>query len=242
MFKDLIRAGCQKLIGFENYLFVFSLINIARIRSGRGFEKEFQYFTGLITGEGIILDIGANIGIMTVTLAKKCTQAKVYAFEPIPQNIRTLERVIKHYQLNNVQIFPIALGDKNEEIKMIMPEMQHSKMQGLSHVLEASDQHEPGEIFSIRMETLDDVPALQVIAKVSAIKIDVENFEYYVLKGGRELLIKHRPIVYCELWNDGRRSLCIEFMQRLGYKVKIYQKGGLVDFTGQPAINFFFLP
>lgn len=241
MLKDLIRTGCQKLIGFDNYLFIFSLINITRIRTG-GYEKEFRYFAGMIPGEGAILDIGANIGIMTVTLAKKCHKANVYAFEPIPQNIRALERVINHYQLNNVQIFPTALGDENGEVKMLMPVMKHSKMQGLSHVMETIDEQEIGEIFSIPMQRMDDMPALKALAKISAIKIDVENFEYYVLKGGQVLLAKHRPLIYCELWDTDRRTLCIEFMQHLGYQVKIYYKDGLVNFTGQPAINFFFLP
>ena len=108
--------------------------------------------------------------------------------------------------------------------------------------LENLNKREPGEIFSVSMQRMDDMPALKALAKISAIKIDVENFEYYVLKGGQVLLTKHRPLIYCELWDTDRRALCIEFMQDLGYQVKIYYKDGLVNFTGQPAINFFFLP
>ena len=241
MLKNLIRTGCQKLMGFDNYLFIFSLINIALIRISV-YGKEFQYFLSMIPNEGAILDIGANIGIMTVLLAKKYTQTTVYAFEPIPQNIRALERVANHYQLTNVQIFSTALGNLNGEVKMLMPLVKYSKMQGLSHVLENLDKREPGEIFSVSMQRMDDMPVLQALSTISAIKVDVENFEYFVLQGAQVLLEKHRPIVYSELWNDDRRTLCIELMKHIGYKVKIFRKGGLVDFTGQPAVNFFFLP
>ena len=241
MLKDLIRMGCQKLIGFDNYLFIFSLINITRIQMG-GYEKAFQYFINMLPGEGVILDIGANIGVMTATIARKYNTANVYAFEPIPQNIAAIKRTIRYYQLNNVVLFPIALGNENKEVKMIMPTVQGSKMQGLSHILETDDGKEPSEIFFVPMQRLDDIPALQLLTRITAIKIDAENFEYYVLMGGKELLAKHLPLVYCELWNDDRRSHCIRFMQQLGYRVKLYDKGQLVNFTGQPAINFFFLP
>ncbi len=241
MLKDLIRMGCQKLMGFDNYLFIFSLINITRIQMG-GYEKSFQYFINMLPGEGVILDIGANIGMMTATMARKYNKANVYAFEPIPQNISAINRVLHYYKLNNVVLFPIALGNENKEVKMIMPTVHCTKMQGLSHVQETDDGNEPGEIFCVPMQRLDDIPALRVLNRITAIKIDVENVEYYVLMGGKDLLAKHRPLVYCELWNDDRRLHCIRFMQQLGYRVKLHENGHLVDFAGQPAINFFFLP
>jgi tRNA G46 methylase TrmB len=111
MIKDIIRTICQKLIGYKNYLFLFSLFTIRRIRSGRH-EEEFIFFMGMIPPEGTILDIGANIGIMTASLARRFPKAKVYAFEPIPNNIEALEKVVNHYKLQNVSLFKTALVKK----------------------------------------------------------------------------------------------------------------------------------
>ena len=240
-FKAYLRTACQQLLGFPNYLFLFSVWNIARIRWG-GYEKEFIHFLRLLPSHGTVLDIGANIGIMTTLLAKKANALTVYAFEPVPENIRAMKKVIRFHRLSNVKIFSNALGDSNSMEQMIMPVIHHAKMQGLSHVVEPADKKKQGQIFSIPMRRMDDMAELQELEEITAIKIDVENFEYYVLKGGQGVLKKHRPLVFCELWGDGRRALCIDLMKSLDYRVAIYHQGKLIDFDGQPAINFFFIP
>ncbi len=113
MLKDIIRTVCQKLLGYDTYLFLFSRFNIKRIERGRH-EQEFMYFLSLIPNKAAVLDIGANIGIMTVMLAKQLNNATIYAFEPIPENLKALKRVVKHYALNNVVVMETALGEKPE--------------------------------------------------------------------------------------------------------------------------------
>lgn len=241
MIKDIIRTFCQKLIGYKNYLFLFSLFTIRRIKSGRH-EKEFIFFMGMIPSEGTILDIGANIGIMTVSLAQRFPNAFVYAFEPIPNNISALEKVVAHYRLKNVQLFKTALGEESGELRMILPVVNNAKMQGLSHVIEDASGAEKGILFTVPVQKLDNMDALQQQKKITAIKIDVENFEYPVLKGGEMLLRKHMPLIYCELWDNEKRKLCMDYLSGLGYVICIFDGKGLVPFTGQPVINFFFVP
>ena len=242
MFKNLIRNLGQKLIGFDRYLFIFSLLTVLRIRVF-GYEKEFRYFNLMIKDDGAILDIGANIGIMTVMLAKRHPNATIYSFEPVPENARALEKVRKFFGLQNVQIIQTALGDVDEDAKMITPTISNAKMQGLSHIIESSSENgETGDVFPVQVQKLDNITSLQQLEKISAIKIDVENFEYYVLKGGENMLRKHRPLVFCELWNNERRDLCFELMKSMGYSIKIWQQGNLVDYNKQETLNYFFLP
>jgi FkbM family methyltransferase len=240
MLKNTIRNWCQKLMGFDQYLFLFSIANIFGVRF-LGYEKEFRYFSNMIDPDGAILDVGANIGIMTVALAKKYPNSTVYAFEPIDENIKAFERACRFYRIKNVQLFATALGDRNEQIKMVMPIVGQSKMQGLTHVVE-HDETIIGNVFSVSMQRMDDIEPLNSVSKISAIKIDVENFEFFVLKGGEALLQKHTPLVFCELWNNERRNLCFELMKSLGYRVAVLENGELVEFTAQQALNFFFLP
>lgn len=242
MLKNVLRNLCQKLLGFDRYLFLFSLLTIFRIRF-LGHEKEFRFFTGMIHDNGAILDIGANIGVMTTILAKKYPSSIIYSFEPLPANCTALKKVIDFYQLSNVKIFETALGNSDGEIKMIMPVINDARMQGLSHVLEPGTTDENGgDIFMVPLQKLDHIIDLQQIKKISAIKIDVENFEWNVLKGAELLLKKHRPVIFCELWNNEQRNLCFEFMKELGYTVKVLQHGKLIDFSAEPILNFFFLP
>ncbi|NCI45552.1 FkbM family methyltransferase [Sediminibacterium soli] len=240
--KNLLRSFCQKLLGYRNYLYVFALFSIKRMQWGGGHEKEFLYFLDMIPdNRSTVLDIGANIGVMAASIATKHTQAEVFAFEPIPDNQRTIERVVKHHGLKNIRLFKTALGDAAGEIKMVVPVVGSSNMQGLSHVVEAGRKND-GAFFTVPVQRLDQIPELIAAEKISAIKIDVENFEYYVLKGAQGLLEKHKPVIYCELWENERRSLCLDYIRSMGYAVKIFQDNALADFNGQEGINFFFVP
>ncbi|WP_411275594.1 FkbM family methyltransferase [Daejeonella sp.] len=238
--KSTLKLFLQRTLGFNTYLYIFSLLAINRVK----YEEEFHFFNDMIEDNGIILDIGANIGIMTALLAKKSRNAKIFAFEPIPENIKTLKRVVDHYKLRNVTIYEAALGDENGQLKMVMPIIDNVKMQGLSHVLDDSlnQPSEKGSFYDVPVYKLDDLEEFKSAKKITAIKIDVENFEYHVLKGGEQILREHKPVIYCELWDNEKKYLTIDFLKKLGYKVKIYEKKKLVDYREQSVTNFFFIP
>jgi len=240
MIENFVKRFLQKIFGFRNYLFIFSIFSINRLRWGR-IESEFLEFMKLVPDEGVILDLGANIGIMTAHIASRRKNAVVYSFEPMPDNLVALKRIIRHYKLRNVKVFECALGDSNGEIKMVMPVVADVRMQGLSHVAQDGS-GESGNYFTVPLKKLDDLQELHTEnIKITAIKIDVENFEYFVLKGGRELLARHHPVIYSELWNNENRSNTINMLSEIGYLVKVNEHGKLVAFNGQDAQNFIFI-
>jgi FkbM family methyltransferase len=241
MLKQLIRKLAHRMLGFDNYLFLFSWISGLRMRF-TGTEKEFRYFVGLLPESGAILDIGANIGIMSVALAKRRPNSLIYAFEPMPANLKALKRILRYYGLKQVQVMPWALGNQNGLVEMLMPVVDQTMMQGYSHVIEPQHAAQPGARCTVPMHRLDDIAELKEINHISAIKIDVENHEYFVLKGGECLIRQHQPVIYCELWNDQRRVDCIRLLEGLGYRTMVYQQDVLVDFADQPVVNFFFIP
>ncbi|GAC1439654.1 MAG: FkbM family methyltransferase [Sediminibacterium sp.] len=208
------------------------------------YERSFRHFISLIPNEGVLLDIGANIGMMTVYMARKLDRVTVFAFEPIPANVKALKRIVTFFKLGNVKVFEIALGDKPGSLKMVLPIVNHSRMQGWCHVtgFDEGKYRNKGEVYDVPAETLNGMKALKDIPKITAIKIDVENFEYYVLKGGDALLAKHKPLIYAELWDDEKRQWCIDLLQQLGYEVKVFSEDQLDAYYGQPALDFFFLP
>ncbi len=58
--------------------------------------------------------------------------------------------------------------------------------------------------------------------------MDVENFEYFVLEGGKELLKKHNPIIYTELWENENREKCFQLIKELDYEIKVLNDNNLV--------------
>src|SRR5258705_11250119 len=134
MFKLIFKFLLQSLLGFERYLFVFSLFTISRFRIFK-YDQEFNYFLEMIPENGNVLDIGLNIGKTAVPLAKRVSSGKVFCFEPIPQHIKTFKKIAKHYRLSNIKLFETALGDKNGMLTMVMPVLYRVRMQGLSRVV-----------------------------------------------------------------------------------------------------------
>lgn len=237
--KAWIKRTLQRLLGFENYLYVFARFTHWRLRYGL-VERQFPYFVQMIPEEGVILDIGANIGVMSTMMSRARPGASIISFEPIPENIRVFKRVREHYKLSNVTLHEIALSDHSGHIQMVMPVIDNVPMHGLSKVVEESDS---GVTYEVPLCRLDDIPALNASdIKITAIKIDVENHEHLVFKGGRELLAKHLPLIYTELWDNDNRVQSLELLGKLGYSAKLYENGRLVDYAGQSCKNFIMLP
>jgi len=241
MLKSKVKLILQNILGFDNYLFIFSIFTIRRLYNNKH-EAEFLHFLNLLPTDKVLLDVGANIGIMTIPLAKKAVNGKVYSFEPMPQNIKALKRIIKYYKLRNITLFETALGNAPGELKMVMPIIDNVKMQGLCHVVDVNNPEE-GEHFTLPVKRLDDIPELQNAPSIGGIKIDVENFEFEVLSGAKELLLKHKPIIYCELWANEKRQRTLNYLKNeIGYNVKVYDGEKLVPFSSQDVSNFFLVP
>jgi FkbM family methyltransferase len=209
-------------------------------------EKDFLYFLKLIPDGQFVLDIGANIGIMSVHLARKLKQSTIYAIEPIPNNLKALQRIIRFYHLNNIKVFDFALGNEEGKIEMVMPVVENVKMQGLSHVVHDSiNDFNEGTKFNVEVKKLDKISEFNNgTKKISAIKMDVENFEFFVLDGGKKIIQKNRPIIYTELWENENREKCFSFIKELNYNIKVLNNKKLVDFEHgtHKTQNFFFIP
>jgi len=230
----------QKLLGFENYLLWFSKFKIATLKWDDK-ENHFLYFLELLPNNGIVLDIGANIGIMASWLAKKKPEAKIFCYEPIKENYDVLTKIIQGKKYINVVLHNIALGAVKGQLKMIMPIIGSAKQQGLSHVYNATEHYDyDGEKYTVDVEKIDDL-FIDEKEHITGIKIDVENFEYQVLLGAQETLKKHKPLLYVELWDNQNRSDCFTLMKSLGYEIMVLNENELVTFTDEKTQNFFFV-
>ncbi len=230
------------MLGFDNYLRIFARYKVNTLK-GDAKEGDFFHFMSLLKDEGVILDIGANLGIMTWHLLQHFKYAKVWAFEPIPSNMEVLKKTTDKFDPSRFRLFHNALGHENGRIKMVLPEVDHVKMQGLSHVVHDSiDTFNEGQYFEVDVEKLDSI--VDATVKVTGIKLDVENFEYFVLVGGESMLQRDRPVIYTELWDNDNRQKCLDFLGRLDYSTFYFDGAELRPYTPESysGQNFFFLP
>ncbi|MFK7920784.1 MAG: FkbM family methyltransferase [Bacteroidia bacterium] len=243
--KKLIQSLLQRILGFDRYLMWFSWFKIKTLHlDGSDKEGDFIYFLEMLSEDAKVLDIGANIGIMTVLMAKRCPKGKVYAYEPVPENFNALQRICRFMKISNVELNQVALGPENGSVKMQMPEMQGVRMQGLSHIVHDSiEGYEASfEEYSVPQVVLDEVLAER--DSIAAIKMDVENYEQHVLRGALKLIATDQPIIYMELWPNENRNNCLQMLEGLHYRPYVLVDGKLQVFDSQrhEQHNFFFLP
>jgi FkbM family methyltransferase len=222
-------------MGFRTYLYVFALFKIKTLRSDSK-EKDFFHFLSLLEdGKGAVLDIGANIGIMTVHLAQKLPNSTVHAFEPIPDNVSVLKKIILKFHLKKIKIHETAVGECEGNVQMVLPHHGGTRMQGLSHVKhESITEWNEGDEFNVPLNTLDNMLNGEPI---QGIKIDIENFEYYALMGGKRILESNHPVIYAELWDNENRSNCIELLKSFNYNTLVVVNDQLVPFDAKKHDN-----
>lgn len=143
----------------------------------------------LIRPGDTVMDIGANIGVVTVCMANLAgSTGHVHSFEPNPSLVESLRKVILHNHLNNVTLHSIALGRQPGQLELRVPK---SNAGGASLVRNAD--LPDCEVVSVSVRPLSDIAEQESIRSVRLIKIDVEGYEAEVFHGARGLFQSARP-------------------------------------------------
>lgn len=242
--KAWLQFVLQRLLGFERYLFWFCKFKVLTLRWDKA-ERHIFPFLDCVPQEGLILDVGANLGILSVHMCRIHPKQQVLAFEPMRKNREVLQRIRETYGIHNLSIYALALGDRKGTLSMAMPTLEGVKKQGLSHVV--SNEMPAGsedEVESVPVDTLDDFLAAHYAdVPVAAIKLDVENFESSVIKGAISTLRLWKPWVVAELWDSENRKQVLESLLPMGYSVFVFDGRALVPWhEGMPALNLIFNP
>lgn len=166
-----------------------------------------------------ILDIGANIGLYSISFAKRLPEAKVFAFEPMPTSYAFLQRNIAANSVGGrITCFNYGLSQTSGAVEFFVSPNGGTNA-SLKNVSNAQD---AVSIVGLTL-TLDQWVDNQRI-EPDFIKCDVEGAELLVFRGGSETLAKHRPIVFAELLRKWARPFgyhpndMIAFFAELGYQ------------------------
>ncbi|MBL0883654.1 MAG: FkbM family methyltransferase [Chitinophagaceae bacterium] len=215
-------------------------INLIRMR-GKHYEITFRQFSQLLPDHGLVLDIGANLGVMSAYLAQKNSSWKIVAIEPIPFHVKVIHRFLRYKRLINIDIVEKAISHKDGWVEMKVPMEEGMLQHGLASVAIQNDR--AGELYQVSAITLDQLMDQYPKEVLVGIKIDVENHEWEVLQGGIQTIQKYQPIIMAELWNDFKKQQCLHLLISLGYRVMyINLQGQLVSYQDEDVIDYIFLP
>lgn len=208
--------------------------NIVRTLKGKPFRKAdisgtVQELLEKMKGEkgdknGIFVDVGANVGM--ATFAAAVMGIKVLAFEPVFEN---LQRICEGIYFNRVgdlvEVFEAATSDRSGNITFhkLVGRLDNSAVSATGAKMAFKSNEEIA--LQVRSIPLDEV--IEESEPVLLLKIDVQGWEYHVLKGASKLLSRKKGeapyIIYEEderLLNASNSSAKVirEFLHSLGYR------------------------
>ncbi|HXV14421.1 MAG TPA: FkbM family methyltransferase [Candidatus Krumholzibacteria bacterium] len=236
--------GCRFFAGLDNK------IEASLLRGERGYDHaNFTAATHFVRPGHVCFDIGANIGVYSVVMARLSgSAANVHAFEPV-EHIR--ERLLGNAGLNgysDLRVNAFALGAEAGSLEMFQVKRGHFRG-GTSTFLRNENVATLGEgqfeTRTVQIRTLDHYVAEAGLARVDFMKIDVEGFELPVLEGAARTVARFHPVVLMEYdearhGRQGHGDKLRTFLNGHGYHAYEFTSFGddLVlspfDFSGQP--------
>ena len=144
--------------------------------------------------KNVLVDIGSNVGSVTLPLAKLFNLSTVISIEPTKFAFSKLKKNLK---LNpslksRVKLFNIFISNERKEVKFV-----HS-----SWKLKVKDKRHKVHLGTLKKtsnttKTLSEV-LRKIRKRIDFIKIDVDGYEINVLRSGKRIIKKYKPLIYFE--------------------------------------------
>lgn len=127
-----------------------------------------DYALPLTADPAVIFDLGANLGFVAISFAVRYPKARIYCFEPDPENFAELIANTASFQ--NIKCFPYAIGAKKETRYFYKSPVFHMR----NSLIARSGNDERIEVNVI---SLEDALTLADVKQVDVMKFDVEGAE-----------------------------------------------------------------
>lgn len=152
-----------------------------------GTLPDLRHYMELCTQRRVVVQAGGNVGVWPLELSRSF--AKVYTFEPDPENYACLERNVAGHE--RIHAYPAALGPRESHTQLMRSDwncgataLDPEGREGLVPVVALDSLH------------LDDVDLLQ---------LDIEGYELQALKGSVETINRCSPLIVLELKGHSER-------------------------------------
>ena len=185
-------------------------------RFGEFSQLEVDFLKQLIPRGSVVMDIGANIGALTLPFSKFVgPKGRVYAFEPLRPNFLTLCGSLAFNEINNVEPFHAAVGNAEGEVPIAEVAFGQAANYGGYCIREYP---EGIDVPLIMLDTwfpghCPNPKALRLI------KVDVEGMELDVVNGAEQVIREFRPVLYLEADRKDKVVALLTRVFELGYRI-----------------------
>ncbi len=200
-------------------------------------QDEINLLARVLPPEGVMVDVGANIGLHSIKLAARVKGLSVYAFEPVGTTITGLRRnVVRNSVDRQIYSCRVAISDHDGETRLTT-----SSAPGNFIIPRRSWAHSATSerVPSRRLDSL--LPELGA-QHVDLVKCDVEGHELAVLRGASALLTHQRPTIFVEIIDRYVRRYghtgtdVFDFLFTHGYAYRIVM-GNRLELPSSPSVD-----
>lgn len=229
LFQRLLttRLNKPKLydLGYEHSVALRPLTHASIIWRNENLESNIRRLTKSVVqhldrsgDHGSFIDVGANIGMYSWEVLKNSPKRKILAFEPDPLNFELLERTLREYDFENIEIYPFALSNKNQKVSFYQDTITSAtgNICGSDKTWIENYLGTNASKISIETKRLDSFKGEKLVP--SLIKVDVEGHELEVLEGAEAIIAQVKPIMIIESFPPKQMNV-LNFLYQFGYKV-----------------------
>ena len=194
--------------------------------------------------DGSVLDIGANIGVISIPLAKKFKDVNFFLFEPHPEIFKELDTNVSYNRLKNVNTFNVAISDIHNEYKTLYAAKDYEN-RGLSS-LKINHDNKIYEKIDVKCFNIDKFFEQKNI-KIDVIKIDTQGTELQILQSSRNTIKKNKPVIIFEFESEyfdseedlkNSKNQILEFFKTENYD--LYMIDPNLSYFPKLNLNFYF--
>lgn len=221
----LVKAKLRRWLGDGNVRKLKRLAGRDRFDEVRLLQRVFQERGG----KGTMVDVGAHFGIEMAMFAE--LDWRIIAFEPDPANRRQLEASFGSHP--NVTIDSRAVSDVPADQVAFFSSDQSSGISGLSAFHESHR-----ESTKVSVTTMANVVQEHALARIDFLKVDVEGFDFFVVKGVNWDGVVPDTIV-CEFEDTKTRPLgytladMIDYLREREYCITLSEWFPVTEYGGQ---------
>ena len=238
-FLNSIKFKLIRIIESNPIMNLFIYNNISLFKLFLPHEKDYYGMRLLINNKinESIIDVGGNLGISAMGFRKLGYKNKIFLFEPNRYLFKNYikDKLLKNYK--NIHAFNYALGCKEEIKNFYYPYFNNNCIHYfcsfdknyIKNSLKITFKKKKFKIINnpIRIKRFDQI---NLNCKPKFIKIDVEGFDYEVLKGMKKTIKKNNPIILVE-FNKNNFFKIQKFLKDYKAWVYFYENSEFIIFN-----------
>jgi FkbM family methyltransferase len=235
---DVVLPGGAPPLSITGSADDFGVIGAIERAGGQYEPHVMQVLSRLVQPTDVCVDIGANIGVLTLALARLAPQGKVYAFEPGHASFAYLEKNIANAEATNVVAASMGVYDLTGTLPLQVSESHP----GGSYISQTEVHEASSE--SIPVTRLDDWAEANAIDRLDVMKLDIEGAELRVIDGARKTLDRFRPVlvvecnpVALERFQKADASVLVDALRAIYGKVFFIDGSALREITSNEQIR-----